>query len=47
MFRPQGDLIESEVKKWIKKNNFKTPINFSYENIPLGTGGAIKNALKK
>ena len=42
----KGDLIESEIKKWIKKNNFKTPINFSYENIPLGTGGAIKNALK-
>lgn len=37
--------IENVVSKWSKKKNIE--VLYSYENKPLGTGGAIKYALKK
>lgn len=34
------------VEKYCQNKNFDLPIEFSVENIPLGTGGALKKALK-
>lgn len=36
----------NEVLEYLEKNNFNIPIEVSIEDYPLGTGGAILNAIK-